>query len=159
MKKIKLSQGKFALVDNNKFKTVNKFKWSYSYYGYAYRSIKSDGIWKHELMHRKLLGLHDPRIHVDHINGNRADNRLLNLRICTRSQNLANRGKTIKNTSGYKGVVYHNDGKRKKPWIAQIGFMGSHLFIGNYRTAREAAIAYNKQAKKLHGKFAYLNKV
>ena len=91
---------------------------------------------------------------VDHINGNPLDNRKSNLRICTIAENLRNKGAGKNNTSGYKGVSWV---KRNKRWLAQIKHNGKQVYIGHYKNKEEAARAYDKKAKELHGEYAYLN--
>ena len=87
---------------------------------------------------------------IDHINGNRLDNRIENLRLCTPQQNQWNRSKSVKNTSGFKGVSYE---KKNKKWRARIKIDGGNKCLGLYQTKQEAADAYNSYAKKIHGEF------
>ena len=91
---------------------------------------------------------------VDHINGNPLDNRKSNLRICTHAENQRNKGAYKNNTSGYKGVSWY---KRDKKWIAGIKHNNKGIYIGLFEDKEEAARAYDKKAKELHGEFAYLN--
>jgi len=88
---------------------------------------------------------------MDHINGVRNDNRLVNLRQCTVSENRSNRGASPRNTSGFKGVSKRaNDGK----WIAQIKKNGKVTWLGSFDDPAEAHAAYCKAAKVIHGEFA-----
>src|SRR3990167_2096609 len=104
MKKIKLSQNKYALVDDSDFEFLNQWKWSLSSGGYAERQeLKSLGGEKIR-MHRLIIGAKEGQ-QADHKNMNRIDNRRGNLRICTKSQNMMNCGRRKNNTSGYKGVI------------------------------------------------------
>lgn len=89
-------------------------------------------------------------LHIDHVNGNRADNRIENLRLATRSQNMHNMGKNINNTSGFKGV---NWCKNEKRWRAQIGINGFRKHLGFFDTAKEAHEAYKHAADLLHKDF------
>lgn len=91
---------------------------------------------------------------VDHINGNTRDNRRCNLRVCTQSQNTQNGRKHEDNTSGYKGVFFW---KTRGCWKAVIMAAGKVDSKGQYKTAEEAARAYDEKAKRLHGPFAKLN--
>jgi hypothetical protein len=87
---------------------------------------------------------------IDHINGDRSDNRLSNLRLASRSQNLGNK-KAGKNRSGFKGVSWcpHNRG-----WRARITLMGSERTIGIFSDPREAHAAYCIEAERVFGEFA-----
>jgi len=76
------------------------------------------------------------------------------MRICTNSQNQMNR-KIFRGKSRFKGVKASTSGK---PWIVFVGIGGNKFFIGRYDTEIEAAKAYNKYAKIVHGEFASLNK-
>lgn len=93
---------------------------------------------------------------IDHINRVRNDNRWSNLRECTQSQNSANTGVRVDNTSGYKGVVWL---KKRYKWKAQIMVKQKQIYLGQYNDIKDAAIAYNIKAKELLGKFACLNEV
>lgn len=105
------------------------------------------------LLHRHLaakMGLRN----VDHKNMNRLDNRRENLRPCTQSQNLANSKKRPHNTSGFKGVNWHTG---TKAWAARLGFQNKRIHLGYFKTAEEAARAYDAAAKQYFGEFARLN--
>lgn len=92
-----------------------------------------------------------PKLHLDHINGDSTDNRIVNLRECTHQQNHGNR-KIQSNLSGFKGVS-KKDGK----WQARVCFNFKRHYLGLFNTAEEAAKAYDAKAKELHGEFARLN--
>jgi hypothetical protein len=95
---------------------------------------------------------------VDHINGNRLDNRKSNLRICTQFQNTKNRFKSRSNKSGYKGVSFFKAKyPLKKPWVAEIVYNYKRISLGYFYTKEDAAKAYNKKAIELFGEFAKLN--
>lgn len=87
---------------------------------------------------------------IDHINGNKSDNRIINLRIATNGQNRAN-SKTYA-ASGYKGVTFKKWIKNK-PWQAAITHNKKVNYIGCFATPEEAHQAYCETAKKLHGEF------
>ena len=95
--KFKLSQEKFAIVDNEDYIKLNKITWYYDYRkygGYAKHSDKKNNTSIY--MHRIILNSKNDKF-VDHINGNTLDNRKINLRICTPQQSVMNRGKQINN--------------------------------------------------------------
>lgn len=85
---------------------------------------------------------------IDHINMDKSDNRISNIRNCTHSQNKFNTIKPSNNTSGFKGV-YLCRGK----WRAKINYMRRSIHIGTYDTAEEASKAYEAKAKELHKEF------
>ena len=152
---IQLSQGKVAIVDSADYNDLSQYKWCAGKAGtncYARRSIHISTKKKSvELMHRVILGLKKGEI-CDHINGNGLDNRRINLRKATASQNAQNRKSW--GTSKYLGVSL--DRKRNK-WLAQIEKEGKNIYLGAYVTEDEAALKYNYKAVKLHGEFARLN--
>jgi hypothetical protein len=154
MKKVQLSgkkgQGLSALVDDSHFAALNKHKWHCeSSGGYAVRHVREEGKVRRISMHRLLMG--EPAgMEVDHRNGDRLDNRLNNLRICTKAENRRNRIATAK--SGYKGVSLE-----KGRWRASIRVGGKTLHLGSFPSAKEAAAAYNQAALREFGDFAWLN--
>ncbi len=93
---------------------------------------------------------------VDHINGNRLDNRKCNLRLATRSQNLQNSRKRTGCSSRFKGVNWLGQNKR---WRARIKVFGKEIALGCFISELEAAEAYNKAAKEHFGDFAKLNEI
>jgi len=162
MKKIKLTQGKYTIVDDEDYDWLNQWKWYAKKYRnntfYACRwSLKKNGKRCHIRMHRLVLGLgiEDSR-QCDHHDHDALNNRRCNLRACSNAQNQYNQKKRTIGTSKYKGVSYHK-GARK--WSARIQANKSRCFLGLFETEDNAAIAYNKMANVLHGEFAFLNKV
>lgn len=147
MKKIELTQNRFAQVDDADYEYINSFRWRFNG---RYVSRQENG--KTIYMHRQLIETDMP--HIDHINGDGLDNRRDNLRPCTKSQNNQNR----RPNSGkkYKGVYFRKDIGR---WYAEIKLGSKRKRIGAFDTAEEGAIAYNEVAKEWFGNFAYLNEV
>ena len=92
-----------------------------------------------------------PEGDIDHINGDKTDNRLRNLRQATRSQNLMNRGAAPSNTSGVKGVCWD---KRRGKWSAKIKVGGKTHNLGRFDAIDDAANAYKAASLKLHGQFS-----
>jgi len=82
---------------------------------------------------------------IDHINRDKSDNRIANLRLATSEQNAQNRLKNCKNTSGFKGVTWH---KRDKRWQAAITVKRKVLHLGYYKTPEDAYLAYVEASKK-----------
>lgn len=164
MGKIPLSQGKFAIVDDEDFGWLSKWKWAVvvcnrHQEGYAKRQTTRREMPRRQIaMHREVLGLKkDDKMQCDHINGNTLDNRRCNLRICTHAENMRNRRMQQNNTSGYRGVVYAKAMKRIKRWRTVIRTDFGRKTIGIYKTVKEAAIAYDKAALIYHGEFARTN--
>jgi hypothetical protein len=157
MKKIELSNGMVAFVDDEDFGHMNQFRWHFQATiktGYAYRHLTRGMT---QGMHRLILELCDPQIQVDHKNRNGLDNRKENLRIATKSQNAANKEKYLNGCSSkYKGVSYY---KRYKKWVAYIMVEQKHKHLGYFLFEEDAALAYNKAALEAFGEFACLNEV
>lgn len=156
MKKIALSlqgknKGKYhVLVDDEDFDCFNKFRWAY-HQGYAVRRGKRKLI----IMHREIMNPLST-LEIDHINGNKLDNRRVNLRMATRSENSINKTKQINNTSGYKGVSWN---KTLGYWHAYIKINKKRIHLGWFKTKEKAAEAYNKATVRYHGEFRLLNKI
>ena len=87
---------------------------------------------------------------LDHINRNRDDNRLENLREVNSKQNNQNRAAHKGNSSGYKGVSFR---KANNKYFASIKVDGKSRYIGYFNTAEEAKEAYDKVAKEIHGEY------
>lgn len=119
---------------------------------YGYQRIGVDG---HRYFGHRLAWLHThgewPKGQLDHIDGNRANNRIANLRIATTAQNAANSRAHRDNRSGFKGVSWSKVAKR---WIAQISRAGQYRYLGYFDTPEEAHAAYCEAARELHGEFA-----
>lgn len=149
----------YAIVDDNIFKYLNKYNWSFSNNGYAYREefFYLNGLRKKKriLMHREIMKT--PKgLSTDHINRNKLDNRVKNLRICNQSQNTINSTKKMNNTSGYKGVYWNTN---LKYWVAEIKKDRKRFSLGYYKDIKDAVLAYNNKAKELFGEFAYINTI
>jgi hypothetical protein len=157
MKKIPLTQGFFALVDDEDFEFLMQWKWFVSKKKNQFVAEGNAGTPKKRIkMHRFILGIYDPSKKVDHINGDTLDNRRLNIRICTHAENSRNRGLAKNNTSGFKGV---NWSKPYNKWEVRIKLNDKSIAIGRFSNLKAAAKAYNEAAKKYHGEFARLNEI
>ncbi len=160
VREIELTQGKIALVDAEDYDRLNAVKWQASTNGnkksiyYAARTDTSGPKRRKIFMHREIIGNIADGFEVDHINGDRLDNRRENLRVCTHAQNKRNNKKNINNTSGFTGVSFH---KALQKWGAKVVLDGKTHWLGGYDTPEEAAIAYDDAALRLHGEFATLN--
>ncbi|CAN7517413.1 HNH endonuclease [Brucella pseudogrignonensis] len=92
-----------------------------------------------------------PILHIDHINGDRTDNRIENLRQANRNNNQHNQGLRKSNTSGFKGVSWN---RQCEKWAAWICVGGKQRYLGLHATAEDAHAAYCDAAKRFHGEFA-----
>lgn len=101
----------------------------------------------HRAIWRMMYGVW-PVGSIDHINGDRSDNRLKNLRHVTHRDNIINMKLSKKNTSGYRGVTREH---RSNKWVARIVVHGSGIYLGSFSTAKEASDAFESAAKKHFG--------
>lgn len=91
---------------------------------------------------------------IDHINRDRSDNRIVNLRLATHAENQRNRRGNIKSSSAFKGVSWHAASKK---WRAAIRISGKFKSLGTYTREEDAAAAYDLEAARHHGSFACPN--
>lgn len=154
MKKIKLSQGKYALVDDKDFLELNVFKWYTLKRGKNFYAARNSRVAEVKgrliLMHRFIMQTPND-MQTDHRDGNGLNNQRKNLRVCTVSQNQMNRGIQSNSTSGLKGVSYT---KQNKKWKAQILINKKHIYLGYFDTKELAYQAYVTACKKYHKEFA-----
>ncbi len=161
MKQIPLTQGQFALVDDDDFERVNQFKW------HAIRIVKKCGITyyavrstafgqgkkrKTIIMHRFIMGFPIGKVEIDHADNNGLNNQKHNLRIATRSENQHNRSAQVNCISRYKGVTF-----RRNKYQSRIMVNYKSITVGYYKDEIQAAKAYDKKAIELFGEFAKTN--
>ena len=151
MKRIPLSNGGYALVDDEDYDRLKGYAWRRHYFGYVTRGARVNGKKLTIRMHREIIDI-QPGYECDHIDGNRQNNQRSNLRQVTHQQNMYNRGCFNGRHSKYKGVS-----KRRDRWKACIMQNYNHIHIGYFATEEEAALAYNAKAKELFGEYARLN--
>lgn len=155
MKKIYLNNGKFTIVDDNLFNYLSQWKWSVSG-NYVLRRKQKNKVIKTIFMHRLLMNNPEGLV-VDHKNGNKLDNRIENLRICTQQQNNFNKKTPNHNTSGFKGVYWE---KNKQCWKAYISINTDgkkKKFTKNCSSLIEAAQKYDELASLYFGEYAKTN--
>ena len=155
MKKITLSRGLFALVDDEDYEFLNQWKWNASFEQCTYYAVrKSHG--PHST--RKDIRMHNvimsppSGLFVDHIYHNGLDNQRRHLRICTRSQNAMNRKTPTSNTSGHKGVSWD---KVKRKWRARIQLQGKKTCLGFFDDIEDAVISRLAGEIKYFGEYRF----
>jgi len=160
MKKIPLTKGMSAMVDDADYEWLNQWKWNVNKAGrrhYAARrhGIKEGGNGEVITMHRVIMN-NPAGMDIDHIDGDGLNNQRSNLRICTHAENVRNRKKPIVNNEKYIGVKTYK-GIFKTSYRAIIGHNGKVYHLGMFPTAEDAAMAYDKKARELFGEFANTN--
>ena len=156
MKKIPLTQGKAALVDDADYEWLNQWKWcavKMCHFYYAVRHAKQDNA-RVLYMHREIMSA--PKgLDIDHIDHDGLNNQKINMRLCTRQQNCANKRKRDFTTSSkYKGVCYI---RKNGLWLANISYNNKTMSLGHHAAEEDAARAYDKKAVELFGEFASTN--
>lgn len=150
-KKIELSKGKYAIVDDEDYDMLSAYSW-YTHSDsrnkeYAATRILGDLTY----MHRLILDAKDDK-KIDHINGDGLDNRKKNLRSTSSLENSRNKSKSKGTSSRYKGVT-----KVKNGWKAHISINNKDIHIGYFKTEEDAARAYDERAIEEFGEHAKLN--
>jgi hypothetical protein len=157
VKEIPLTQGKVALVDDEDYEYLSQWKWWAMKNGknwYAGRNSRTiDGKRFNVYMHRVIMQA-GPGQQIDHRDGNACNNTRSNLRFATHSQNQGNQRRNSINTSSYKGVTWQ---KNDKKWVSKINKNKQRYHLGYFDDPIEAALAYDRAAKELHGEFARIN--
>lgn len=141
---IPLTRSLWAIVDASDYIWLMRWKWcaAWSKKANAFYAVRDED--KHRIfMHQMILGRG-----ADHKNRLSLDNRRTNLRPATRRQNNCNKGPTKRNKSGYKGVS-----KARNKWVVFI----EDSWVGSFDVAADAARAYDREAIKRFGEFAWLN--
>jgi len=144
MKEIPLTQGKVALVDDEDYERLNKFKWHVHTCANAVYAVRAVNYPKgKEYMHRVIMDC-PKELQIDHIDGFCLDNRKSNLRIVTNRQNQQNRHH--KKTSEYPGVYWE---KARGKWRALIRIDGIQKHLGYFKTEFGAYRAYVQECNSL----------
>ena len=165
MLRIPLTKGQFAVIDEIDYPALLAIgRWCCNASGYAVHyytdaNDKPKMLNMHRLIMERILGTPiPPGLQVDHISREtdgilaRLDNRRANLRLASRSQNQANKGRAVNNTSDYKGVSF-NHGK----WEARIRYNGRRLHLGRFDDPLLAAMMYDAATRTLNQEFAGVN--
>jgi hypothetical protein len=154
---IPLSKETFSKVDKEDYDKIKEYKWYYNRKtGYAYSGgvNQSSGENSRKKLSRFIMGINSPIIQIDHINGDRLDNRKANLRIATNEENCSNSFIRIDNTSGHRGVSF--DRARNK-WFAEI-VKGKKRHRKRFIDKKDAIQWYKKMAIELFDEFCSLSK-
>lgn len=155
MKYIELLHGLRTLVDDRDFRSLSSHKWYVSRNGYVYRPTErhenGKAIKSADYLHRVVMGAPSGMV-VDHINGNKLDNRKSNLKVVTQSENNMNAKMTSRNTSGIRGVSWS---KHYQRWVPRIAVRGKEIYLGRYKTKEEAARVYEQASREYHGEYSF----
>lgn len=146
MKFIPLTQGYKAMIDDEDYERVMKYR-IYAIQGTStvYGLVSQIRIYLHNFINPPPEGFT-----VDHIDRNGLNCQKENLRFATKSQQVINRKSN--NKSGYRGIYLF-----RNKWRAMIQYQNARHYGGSYKNEIDAAKAYDELAKKLHGDFAMLN--
>ena len=157
MKKIPLTQGQFALVDDEDFDKLNSVIWYACWAPTSNSFYAQRNVWSREEKKSKIVLMHrvianPSRWHVvDHENHDTLDNRKSNLRTCSRSNNSANRKGAQKNSfTGIRGVIVDN---RRGGFLARLTLNGKQKHLGHFHTKEDASAAYALANEKYFGNF------
>jgi len=145
MAEIRLSCGKYAIVDEDDFEYINQWKWYVSNKGYAVRkprSIRPKTIFMHRIINNTPDGYQ-----TDHINRDKLDNRKSNLRTLNNQRNHFNMPILKNNKSGVTGVSWS---KERNKWFTSIVFNGKMIALGRYSSFEEAVIIRKDAERKYH---------
>lgn len=117
--------------------------------GYKTLSINN----RHHYLHRIIFLMHYGYMpkQIDHIDCNRSNNKIENLRAATDTQNKSNRKRVRTNTSGYKNVAW---AKKQNMWHVSIGYKKKNIHIGSFKNIEDAVQAAREARQKYHGEFA-----
>ncbi len=151
-KRIPLTQGQYAIVDDEDFEWLSLWKWYCDSGCYAARRLPSSEGGKIMPMHRQIMG-NPPGLLIDHANRNGLDNRRVNLRLANKSLNCANQSlNTVRGLP--RGVK-----KRGNSYGVRIRVNDKEHWLGSFNNPKDAARAYNHAAIKYFGEFACLNPI
>ena len=143
-----MKNGASFIFDIEDMEVVQSHTWSVAR-GHVRTTIDGRSVYLHQL----LLGRSRDR-EIDHINGDKMDNRRCNLRPVTHAQNNQNKGLRRDSTTGYKGVCFD---KRSGKYLAYINANGKRTYLGLFDDKLSAAYAYDTAALQLHGEYARPN--
>ena len=157
MKFLMTSSGHTIIVDNEDYADISQYHWYIRirkrYGADIYRRLSRKEGRKKIVIHRHILGLSTNDPNVDHVNGNRFDNRRSNLRLATQAENSWNRH-ICNSASGFYGVY---PAHKSRKWIATIMKHGRISYLGSFNSKKQAAIRRDTATIALHQNFGTLN--
>jgi hypothetical protein len=147
---IATNTGNEFYIDIDDYNKIKKYSWYENEDGYLMSRIN----YKLVRLHRFIMNVKDSKMLVDHINHDTLDNRKINLRIVTRSQNNMNKGLSSNNDSGIAGVRW--DENRMK-WTAYITINYNRMYLGYFNNFEDAVKARKEAEEKYFGEYSYDN--
>lgn len=146
--KLKLINTKvYAIIDDEDYDKIKHLRWRLSTIGYV---TARDNVLKQEVyIHRLLLNAPNNLL-VDHINKNKLDNRKINIRLVTKSQNAMNSKKQNNNTSGCRGVYWRQE---RSCWLVYINVNGKRIGLGHYKDFNSAVATRKEGELKYFGEY------
>jgi HNH endonuclease len=162
---VPLTRGLYAIIDSDDARLVEGFNWYAMRHRnkyYAARGVRAGGSYVNVFLHTAINPVSNG-YEVDHVDGNTLNDRRCNLRTASSAQNQWNRPKLKKTKFGFapksplKGAFFQKpSGNRKPCWKSRISVNGKAVYLGCFATDVEAAEAYAKASRKLHGEFAHV---
>jgi hypothetical protein len=159
MKKINLTQGKIALVDDEDFRKVSSYNWTATKKGSTWYAITNinNGEKRTTIYIHQIIMNHKQGDNADHIDHDGLNNQRKNLRKCSKAENNHNRLKRKATSSIYKGVCFAPKLNPRNPYLARIKVDGKDKHLGCFDSEEVAAKVYDRAAQKYFGDFAQIN--
>jgi hypothetical protein len=142
-----MKDGKRFKIDLDDYEKIKKYTWHVNSENYIQTTVNNKTI----KLHRFIMNPNNSE-YIDHINHDTLDNRKINLRKCSNSENLQNRGTPRNNTSGVKGVIWK---KKNQIWEARITCNGKRIHLGCFTDLEEAKKVREKAEIQYFGEFRY----
>jgi hypothetical protein len=156
----KRGKGKYALVDDDDYERLRKYKWYLDGTGYARTYFREKNKQSSQSIHRMIMNYHEAKLVIDHKNRNKLDNQKSNLQIVSGAINSFNSKKRksdkINIRSKFKGVS-HVGRNIKRPWRSYISINRISKSLNRYETELDAALCYDKFMRENYPNVASLN--